>query len=89
MIIATKIQKPKCFMTTFSPEITAILIKLSRYDNYLTDVYHMEYKIRRFSPQKTMQEIISDNTVPLKTHDEGPDGCKPRNRLTPQRTEYR
>ncbi len=53
MIIATKIQKPKCFMTTFSPEITAILIKLSRYDNYLTDFYRIEYEIKD-SSQKTM-----------------------------------
>lgn len=89
MKITTKTHEQKCFMIRFLPEITAILIKLSRYDNYLTDVYHMEYKIKRFSPQKTMQEIISDNTVPLKTHGEGPDGCKPRNRANPQRTEYR
>lgn len=37
MIVATKIQKQKGFMPTFSPEITAILTKLSRYDNDLTD----------------------------------------------------
>lgn len=58
MIIATKIQKPKCFMTTFSPEITTILIKLSRYDNYLTDVYHMEYKIRRFSAENNARNYL-------------------------------
>lgn len=58
MKITTKTHEQKCFMTRFLPEITAILIKLSRYDNYLTDVYHMEYKIRRFSAENNARNYL-------------------------------